>query len=210
MRTFHLSPFIAALLLAACQAIPVKVADVKTLETVEIKDSASVAAIKFDRVGIKIKRGTAIGSYDPGVLGLNCAIDDGNIFWNQGRVLARDVEFEDIFFNEMKAANFNVVGDPEKMFAGATDDSKSPRYLIGGQIDDIKLEICEEISLWTGYPRGTQKGKGSVRVRWQVFNIVTRKVEYETTTQGAANLNIGAAGGEMVLFHNAFANAVVN
>ena len=108
----------------------------------------------------------------------------------------------------MKAANFNVIGDPDKMFASASDEKKKSNYLIGGQIDDIKLEICEEINWWTGLPRGTQKGKGAVRVRWQVFSVLTRKVVFETTTQGAAKLEMGVGGGEMVLIHNAFGNAV--
>jgi len=204
-------PLIAAFALAACQTIAVKVPDVKTLEPVEIKDSASVAAIKFDRVGVKIKRGTAIGIYDPDILGLSGCFGVGaNIFWNQGRVLARDVEFGDIFFDEMKNSNFNVVGDPDKMFAGASDKRKKPSYLIGGQIEDIKLEVCEEVNWWTGLPRGTQKGKGAVKVRWQVFSVLTRKVVFETTTQGAAKLERGVGDGEMVLIHNAFANAVVN
>ncbi len=198
------------LALAACQTISVKVPEVKTLEPVEVADSASLATIKFDRVGIKIKRGTAIGSYDPGFTNFTCGFIDGNVFWNQGRVLARDVEFEDIFYDEMKNANFNVVGDPDKMFAGALDERKKPKYLIGGQIEDIKLRVCEEVNWWTGLPRGTQKGKGAVKVRWQVFSVLTRKVVFETTTQGAAKLEMGVGGGELVLIHNAFGNAVVN
>ena len=79
------------LAVAVCQTIPINV------PKVEIKDSASLAAIKFDRVGIKIKSGTPIGSYEPDLLGLSgCLFIDGNIFWNQGRVLARDVEFADL------------------------------------------------------------------------------------------------------------------
>jgi len=210
LRNFLSLTLIPILFLTACQTISVKVPKVQTLAPVEVADSASLATIKFDRVGIKVKRGTAIGSYDPGYTNFTCGFIDGNVFWNQGRVLARDVEFEDIFFDEMKAANFNVIGDPDKMFASASDEKKKSDYLIGGQIDDIKLEICEEINWWTGLPRGTQKGKGAVRVRWQVFSVLTRKVVFETTTQGAAKLEMGVGGGEMVLIHNAFGNAVTN
>lgn len=202
---------ILSVALSGCQTIAVKVPVVKTLEPVEIKDSASLSAIKFDRVGIKVKRGTAIGSYDPDFLGLTgCFGLGGNIFWNQGRVLARDIEFADLFYEEMRNANFNVVGDPDKMFAGASDDRKKANFLIGGQIEEIKLNICDEKNFWTGYPMNTQKGKGAVKVRWQVFSVVAHKVVYETTTQGAATLERGAGGGEMVILHNAFANAVVN
>ncbi len=211
MKGLTFSALLAAFILAACQDIPITVPKVETKEPVEITDAATLAPIKFDRIGVKVKRGTAIGSYDPELLGLSgCFGFGGNIFWNQGRVLARDVEFEDLFFEEMKAANFNVVGNPDKMFAGSIDDRRKASYLIGGQITDIKLNICDEADFWTGWRRGTQRGKGAVTVRWQVFSVVTRKVVYETTTQGAATLDRGAGGGEMVIFHNAFANAVVN
>jgi len=210
LRNFPFKILVVALLLSTCQTIPVKVPIVKTKEPVEIKNSASLATIKFDRIGFKIKRGTAIESYEPDLLGLSCVLVDGNIFWNQGRVLARNIEFEDIFFDEMKVANFNVIGDPDKMFANASDKKKKSNFLIGGKIDEIKLEVCEQINWWTGFPRGTKKGKGAIKVRWQVFSVLNIKVVFETTTQGAAKLEMGVGGGEMVLIHNAFGNGVVN
>lgn len=211
MQNKTLRLFGLTLILASCQVIPVEVPKVETQNSIEITNAEALATIKFDRVGVKVKRGTAIGTYDPDFIGLtDCYGTGGNIFWNQGRVLARNIEFEDIFFDEMKAANFNVVGDPTKMFAGATDDGKKPQYLIGGQIDDIKLNICAVKNFWTGLPLGTQKGKGAVKVRWQVFSLLNRKVVFETTTEGAAKLETGVAGGELVIIQNSFANAVVN
>lgn len=197
--------------LAACQTIPVKVPVITTQEPVEITDSSKLATIKFDRVGVKVKRGTAIGTFEFDLLGLSgCLNRGGNIFWNQGRVLSRNTEFADLFYDEMKTANFNVIGNPDKMFAEASDDSRQASYLIGGQIEEIKLEVCDEMNIWTGWPRGTQKGKGAVKVRWQVFSTIKRKVVFETTTEGSAKLENGAANGELVIIHNAFANAVVN
>lgn len=202
---------ILSLSLAACQTIAVKVPEVKTLEPVEIKDFTKIAAIKFDRVGVKVKRGTPIGTYDPDLFGLTgCYGLGSNIFWNQGRVLARDVEFADLFYDEMKSANFNVIGNPDKMFGGASDDRRTASYLIGGQIEEIKLNVCDEIDWWTGWPRGTQTGKGAIKVRWQVFSVLERKVVFETKTEGAAKLERSVSGGELILIHNAFANAVVN
>jgi len=97
LRNSFLPALVALLALGACQTIPINVPKVEIKEPVKIKDAASLAAIKFDRVGIKIKRGTPIGSYEPDLLGLSgCLFIDGNIFWNQGRVLARDVEFADL------------------------------------------------------------------------------------------------------------------
>lgn len=199
------------LALIGCQTIPVKVPEIITHESIQINDSSKLAAIKFDRVGVKVKRGTVIGTYEFGLFTLTgCLPRGGNIFWNQGRILARNIEFADLFYDEMKNANFNVIGNPDKMFAGATDDSRQASYLIGGQIEEIKLDVCDEANIWTGLPMGTQKGKGAVKVRWQVFSIIKRKVIFETTTEGSAKIENGAADGELVIIHNAFANAVVN
>jgi len=207
----QISGVLLSLSLSACQTIEVKVPEIKTQEPVEIKDSSKVASIQFDRVGFKIKRGTPIGTYDPDFLGLTgCYGTGSNIFWNQGRVLARDFEFADLFYEEMKSANFNVVGNPDQMFASASDDNKQANYLIGGQIEEIKLNVCDEMNIWTGWPLGIQKGKGAVKIRWQVFSALERKVVFETKTEGAAKLERGVSGGELVIIHNAFANAVVN
>ena len=83
-QSWHLVVAVSvSLALAGCQNIPVKVPEVETKNPVEIKDSSKIAPIKFDRVGIKVKRGTPIGSYDPDFLGLTgCFGTGGNIFWN--------------------------------------------------------------------------------------------------------------------------------
>jgi S1-C subfamily serine protease len=139
-----------------------------------------------------------------------CRYVPTNLFWNQGRVQARDLEFTDIFYDVMANANYNVVGNPTKMFGRETDDAIEPVYVVGGQIEDIKMEICEQADFWTGIPLGTQSGKGAVKVRWQLFSTFERKVVFETTTQGAAEVSQGSAKGEMVILTEAFAEAAAN
>ncbi len=68
------------MLTSACTTIPVKVPVVEQKAPVEINDHRELAPIEFDRVVIKIKRGEAIGSYDPNILGLNGCYGIGNIF----------------------------------------------------------------------------------------------------------------------------------
>ena len=213
----RINPLISGVLLVGtmsltgCDTIEVVVPKVKQVEAVEIKNSENLATIKFDRIGIKVKRGTPVGSYDPDIIGLSgCAGMGGNVFWNQGRVLAKNIEFDDLFFEEMKAANFNVIGSPDKMFRMNADNSRNAAYLIGGQIEKIAMNACRDKSVLTGRVLGTASGKGAVTVTWQVFSIIDRKVVYETTTQGAASLGQGAPDGELIIIQNAFANAVQN
>lgn len=202
---------VLGLFLSACVAKQIEVPKVTQEVPVEISDPKSLASVKFDRVGVKIRRGEIIGSYEPSVLGLTgCVNVNSNIFWNQGRTLSRDVEFSDIFFTTLKDANFNVVGDPNLMFAGAADRKPEAEFLIGGQIEDIKLNVCEGMDFWTGRSNGTQRGKGSVSVRWQVFSNFERKVVFETTTDGIAETTEGTSNGEIIIIQEAFASAVDN
>lgn len=183
----------------------------ETKTPVEIADAAKLAPVGFDRIGIKVRRGELIGAYEPDLFGFtDCYGQGGKIYWNQGRVMSRDVEFADIFFDTMKNANFNVVGNPDKLFAGATANAAKPRFLVGGQIDEIKLNACQKKDFWTRLPRQEVRGKGAVRVRWQVFDVFERKVVFETVTRGAAELEKGLPGGELILVQNAFGNAVNN
>lgn len=198
-------------LVAACQTVAVKVPEVATKQPVEITSSTNLAPIKFDTVGMKIKRGAIIGTYDADFLGLTkCYGYGSNIFWNQGRIISRNIEYADIFFGEMKNANFNVVGNPDKLFAQTTSDAVQPRFLVGGQIEDIKINACREKEFWTGRPMNTVAGKAAVRVNWQVFDLFEKRVIFETVTNGSAKSERGVPDGVLVLIQNAFGNAVAN
>lgn len=194
--------------LAGCQTVSVQVPTVERKAPVEIQNQETLAPIRLDRVGVKLRRGTPIGEYKMDIF--TCRYLPTNLFWNQGRILSRDLEFTDIFYDVMTNARFNVVGNPNKMFKGEAEDSVEAVYVVGGQIEEIKMEICDERDFWTGYPLGIQSGKGSVKVRWQLFSTLERKVVFETTTQGAANVAQGAAKGEMVILTEAFAEAAAN
>ncbi|MEE8393447.1 MAG: serine protease [Rhodospirillales bacterium] len=204
-----LAPALMGLMLTAgCTRLPVKVDMVENKAPVTIKDPAELAPIKLQRVGINIRRGTAIGVYKSNFVTCYSFID--NVFWNQGRVLGRDTEFEDLFYEEMKAANFNVVGNPKKMFAGLIRDELQPAYLIGAQVEEIKMEVCDHISIWSGLPQFVQSGKGSIKVQWQVFSPFTKKVVYETITKGMADIETPSANGEMIILNESFAAASSN
>jgi len=204
-------PTLALLTLFGCNTVPVHVQEIKIKDPVEITDQAKLAKIKFDRIGIKIKRGAVIGSYQSDFLGFDgCAFLPGNIYWNQARKLTRDLEFSDTFFEEMHAANVNVIGNPDKMFAQAESNRETPDFLIGGQVEDIKLNLCMMMNAWTGRLNGLEKGKGSVRVHWQIFSVLEQKVVYETTTEGSTKLNAAIAAGSITLILDAFGNATAN
>ncbi len=198
----------AAVLIAGCQAIPVEVPEIARKEPVEIKNRQDLAPMKLDRIGFKIRRGEVIGQYTAVLW--TCGPRPGNLFWNSGRILSKDLEFEDAFYEEMINVNFNVVGNPSKLFSGVADKGVPPAYVIGGQIEDIKMKVCDELNFWTGLPLGRQSGEGALTVRWQVFSMMENKVVYETTTSGSTELEQGVSNGEMLIIMQAFAEAAAN
>lgn len=192
----------------ACTRVPVVVETVPSRAPVAIRNTADLAPVQFDRIGFRLRRGTVVGSYD--YVPFKCHPFADNVFWNQGRVLARDVEFSDIFFDGMDSAGFNVVGDPRALFAGAVREKVEPVYLVGGQVTDLRMNVCDHYSPITGRPLNVQSGKASIRVSWQVFSVFERKVVYETESAGTATTDQPSAKGELVLLNAAFAEAVSN
>lgn len=194
--------------LSACQATDVEVEAVEKLEPVQIADRRKLVPIKFDRVNYKLRRGTRIGIYTN--VPLKCYPFISHVFWNQGRLLTRDLEFTDIFFEELNNVNFNVIGDPKKMFRSAPEKRQRPEYLIGAQIDDLRMEVCDNIHWYFGHPLGVQNGTASIRIKWQVYSVLREKVVFETESRGFVKRDEGAPKGEAVLLNEVFAEATAN
>jgi len=176
--------FVLLAVLSGCQTV--QVANVPEKAPVYIDDRSELAPIKLNRVGVKMRRGTVIGSYkyDP----FGCIPHHGNVYWNRGRLLMKNTEFEDIFFEQFDGANFNVVGDPDDLFAGVKRDDVEPEYLIGGQIEDIRMNICDYrpfIYLAGSVLTPKQSGSASLTVTWQVYSLFDEKVVYKAKTAGS-------------------------
>lgn len=164
--------------------------------------------VEFAKVVINIARGTKIGTYiSPGLI-VQCTEPRG-LFWKQGRVNGRNMEFAGLFHDSLSQAGYDVVGDPSKMF-GQAEQLQRAVYSVGAQIESIRMNVCDEAHHWDGRPLNRQKGEASVRVRWQVYSKLGQRVVYQTTTVGFARLETGVTEGETVLFQQAFAAAADN
>ncbi|MDX1711385.1 MAG: trypsin-like peptidase domain-containing protein [Rhodovibrionaceae bacterium] len=165
-----------------------------------------LASIKLDRVRFNIRRGTLIGGYRDNYI--PCRARTDKIQWNRGRVTLRDVELNSLFFEEMDAAGFNVVGDPSELFADR--DEVAPDYLIGAEVEEIKMDICDHVHWWTERHIDQQSGKASLSVSWQIFSPLRDKVVYQTVTQGFAQTEEPQHDGEILLLTEAFADAIAS
>lgn len=169
--------------------------------------SAVLAPIRFDKAVVALHRGRRIGSYRDG---LECAYGGQDLWWNTGARMTKDVDWNALFHEQMTIGGHTVLGDPGAPFEGRVRDRARPAYLVSARIEDIRLNLCEAMSLWTSDLLGAQSGEGSVRVYWQVFSVVERKVVLEAATAGYHALPRPVGDGPVVLIMEAFAQASAN
>jgi S1-C subfamily serine protease len=201
-------PLLIAVSVAGCEHLVSRmdIRPVTQAEPIADVKSVDLATIKLDRIGYKIKRGTKIGAsyFEYSVCG---GYEGGDLHWNAGRLIQRDVEFEDVFYEALSNANYRVVGDPGKLFGRERERSD---FLIGGQITDIKINLCDRVSVMRWRPRNVQTGEASVVVQWDVYSNLERRVVYRATTEGYTELTEPIPTGLSVLLQNAFGAAASN
>jgi serine protease Do len=198
------------LLLSAACGITIKSAPVPQRASAAAPGQ-NLASIQLDRVLFNLERGQIIGAYRGG-LSYNLCLrpEDNRIYWTQGKLSVRDEELTSVFYRELRAAHYNVVGTPDALFANYGDNERSPDLLVGARVDGLSLDVCDRVSPWYNKRLGVQKGAANITVTWQVFSTLEQKVVYETNSQGAAELAEGVPDGEIALILNAFGNAARN
>lgn len=126
--------------------------------------------------------------------------------WRGGSLDVTKNDFADVFRQELKKANYPVVGDTNVLF----DDPSASKaeLLVAGLINKVESNVCfpqSESSDWS-----TVKGGAFIQVDWQVYSQIERKIIYETTTQGSYETEEAKSGGSAKLLTKAFAVATHN
>jgi S1-C subfamily serine protease len=130
----------------------------------------------------------------------------GKLTWKGGRTDISNEELTDIFKDELEKAKYKVIGTSDSLFEDPADWKAD--LLVGGIIKEIQMNVC--------FPKGgffnysTVKGECYIKVNWQVYSRMDRKVIFETTTEGFHNQDSQCDGGTNVLVHDAFAVAINN
>lgn len=199
--------------LAACLAATAACAPGLHVDTVPLAEpawpdpAAVLAPVRFDKAVVALHRGRRIGSYRDG---LECALGGQDLWWNTGARMTKDVDWNALFHEQMTIGGHTVLGDPGAPFESRVRDRARPAYLVSARIEDIRLNLCEAVSLWTGDRLEAQLGEGSVQVYWQVFSVIERRVVLETATAGYHALDRPVGNGPVVLIMEAFAQAAAN
>lgn len=196
-------------LLTACKGATVTpVAPLKSAA----KSGEVLAPIELDRIVFDLDRGEVIGAYRGGKEYTGCgrSFSVQPIHWWMDRVSVKDEAVAGIFTDEMRRAGYKVTGDPTQLFSDVSADAVQAEYLIGGRVDTVLMDVCDEASMLGGRSLGTQYGEISMDVTWQVFSLLERKVVLETRSRGSAKLEEGIPDGEVELLLRGLAAAAAN
>lgn len=191
-----------ALQTAGCANVAIRQAEQRPL--LETPTDAKPEPIRLQKMVFDLKRGTPIGGfrYNP-IIG--CRFTPGEITWGSGRWQSDSLELADIFFQEMSSAGYDVLGDPSQMFPD--HDQNRASYIIGGRISSLQVDLCDSVVFGIRYGI---KGDAYIKVAWQVYDKIDRRVIFSTSTEGTFVNNQATVDGETVAFNGAFANAVAN
>ncbi|MBP2311627.1 trypsin-like peptidase domain-containing protein [Azospirillum soli] len=189
----------AALLLASCaslDALP------------EPKPSAPVARgstepVRFGELSLgSMRRGMTIGRY---IWDIDCAPPYEDVYWTSGRNLHENSTFAERFAEVLTDAGFDVAGRLGGTME-ADADRKRARYVVQGDLRDVRLELCHRKHWLTGSGKGIS-GTGNLRVDWSVFDADTGQLAHRVTTTGVARKEAGVPQGNVMLIEEAFSTA---
>lgn len=164
------------MVLVGCQSTPIK--EVKIQQAIEIPEGKASKPVMFKKIVVKLRRGEEYGSLQGGLL----CIPHGKLKWKSGKVVWSGDDLTEVFQDELRSANYTVVGDPNALFEDRS--ATGAELLIAGKVSDLKANICYPMAGFGNFSSST--GSAFMSVDWQVYSTLHRKVIYETTTEGSA------------------------
>lgn len=187
-----------ALTVSGC-ATPAEIKDVTEAEVRDIPLGQKTKPLQFKKIVIKMRRGTKIGAWEVGLL----CIPQGELKYRGGKISFGGDELSEVFREELEKANYTLVGDPNLLF----DDPSTwkAQFLIAGLVKDMKANICYPYSGFGNM--SSANAQAYVKVEWQIYSRLDRKVVYKVTTEGSSKSDETSDTAAMDAFMNAFAGA---
>ncbi|WP_448192134.1 serine protease [Azospirillum sp. sgz301742] len=187
---------LALLLLAACTG-----ADPPLGPVVRPVPRGTTETVRFNTLNMgQMRRGMEIGRY---LWSIECGSPYGRVFWKSGMGFRRENTFRERFAEVFSDAGFDVAG---AVYADGADRQRA-RYMITGELREVRLELCRRSHWLTGADRGIS-GVASVKIDWTVYDTADQQVVHRTGTTGHAVLNDGVPEGDVLLIEDGFSNAV--
>ena len=213
-KPYAATGFLLSLMIAGCvsqatnppviEARSVSLSDGAAIDPVKIKAeiaSLDLRPIGFTRVQTTIPRGSIIGvaKFRP----LTCYYES-KMHYDDDRKMLNTRAYNDIFFAVFNGYGYNVVGNPNALFATPQGE---PDLQIGASISKADGEFCRHVDSWSGKPDGNYSGTMKVTVNWQLFDPVRRRIIWQKDVEGAFTAP-GPLSGDYELFvQHAFADS---
>lgn len=195
------------LVLTACGGLPVDKIPHKNI--LAVPQDAQPAPVGFREIRWYVPTGTPVISQSPqGLLGL--FLCDWPYTQLERGITSRsfpDDNFRQIFSDTLGGQGYDITGDPGRFF-DENEDMERTIYAVGGRVTDIKADTCKRTNLW-GIDRGV-RGEAHLEITWTVYDLLTRRTVYSTTTKGYGKLQSPNHEGVVLLLEDAFAGAVHN
>lgn len=172
-------------------------------QAIEVPILQDKKKIQFKKVVVKVKRGTEVGTIHGGWLD----IPQEKYYWRRGGYFSfDDSDLDTVFREELESSGYEVVGNPDALFVDSGDWESD--FLIAALVRDIKLNLF--------YPQigfgdlSTSKGECFLKVEWQIYSKLTRKVVLTHTTEGSIEQKKATKFGADDAIGDAFSIAVRN
>lgn len=163
--------------LASCVTQTVKQVPVKV--AMDIPMGQGSKPIAFRKIILKIPRSQLIGSLGGGFLCVKYAERRAR----SGRYKLDESLFSEVFRETLENHNYTVVGNPDALFEDTSLDRAE--YFIAGLIKGIATSECYPNTAFGDF--STSSASVYMKVEWQVYKTLSRKVVYSVTTEGSAN-----------------------
>ena len=213
--------FYTFLFLTGCQgALPFP--KIPEVNPPEISEGTDQLPVSFTTVKMNIPMGQVVAAFPywryslPNVnLGLySCNIglsrrlsrstdtwDIGNEKWETWKVKAS--EFVEPALSNM---GYDVVSTRQLLF-NQSAERKRAELKLGASIVDLKLNLCHFYSGWDWKDMGQSAGTGYVKVKWELYDPLQKKVVATIETQGTSHQDDAITDGEQLLILKALGNA---
>ncbi len=176
-----------------------------------------LAPIKLEYVDFKINRnrtaeewGKDIGRYNFKLFG--CKRAEKNVVLNEGRAMRRDIKFDNVFFEELNELFPVIVRKDNPYFPYSISAERPdllPGYVITAEIKDLFINVCDQYDWRTRTYSQLRSGSSEIQVLWRVMTPFNRKLYWEDTTRGYAEIQTPVRDGEVRLIEKAFADALI-
>jgi len=158
--------------------------------------------LRFGEITFGVRRGQEVGAY---VFGLDCFSPWTPIVWRSGQGFKQGQNFNDLFYEALTDAGYDVTGGPAHRFDRRADHARA-RYAVSARVVGMALDLCREKSFWTNAKLG-ESGDGRLRVEWAVYDIPGQRIVGQMVTEGHGHLDEPLQDGDVALAEMAFASA---